>query len=219
VNVGRALIGVSPCGALLRLRITIKTFTNMNKKEKELENGIEDFSLCAKKDILSIINDCPSLVKLGDNEYAVKNIRYYSLYRICNLVVKMKMADETLDNDNAILTALCTDLDSMCEIVAIILCNHYFTSDGDNETFGEIMTKNDRYISIMKAKVMQSTFDANQWAAIIIGAINSIDLNAFFLTKKLVSMATDSLMARKKKSVETASQFTEALSLQTHQTS
>jgi hypothetical protein len=71
----------------------------------------------------------------------------------------------------------------------------------------------------MKAKVMQSTFDANQWAAIIIGAINSIDLNAFFLTKKLVSMATDSLMARKKKSVETASQFTEALSLQTHQTS
>jgi hypothetical protein len=183
------------------------------------EEEFKDFSTEAKKDILRIIEDSPSLVKIGDKEYEVRDMRYYSLYRICSLVLKMKKSDETLDDDNAILTALCMDLDAMCEIVAIILCNHYFTADGNLTTFGEVCSKNDNMISIMKAKVMQSTFDTNQWAAIIIGAIRSIDLSGFFLLKKSVSMLTDSLTMKKKKSMETASRFMEAVSLQTQRTS
>lgn len=183
------------------------------------ENELQDFTLDAKRDILDIMNDCPSIVRLGDKEYAVKNMRYYSLYRICKLVTDMHKADEKMDDDNAIITALCTDLDAMCEIIAIVLCNHYFTPDGNTVTFDELQTKNDRMISIMKAKVMQATYDPNQWAAIIIGAIKSIDLGGFFLLKKSVSTLTDSLLMRKKNSMETVSQFMEALSLQTQQTS
>jgi hypothetical protein len=83
----------------------------------------------------------------------------------------------------------------------------------------EAKTRNEKWISRMKMKVMNSTFEINQWAAIILGAIKSVDLSAFFLLKKSVSMATDSLLMRKKKSAETASQFMEALSLQMPQTS
>lgn len=194
----------------------------MNKKKNNIEQEteeIQDFSLDVKRDILDIINDCPSLVQLGDREYMVQNMRYYSLYRICKLVTDMHKADATMDTDNQIITALCTDLNSMCEIVAIVLCNHYFTPDGNMVTFEEMRSKNDRMISVMKAKVMQSTYDANQWAAIILGAIKSIDLGGFFLLKKSVNTLTDSLLTRKKKSMETASQFMEALSWQTQQTS
>jgi hypothetical protein len=81
------------------------------------------------------------------------------------------------------------------------------------------MSRNDKMVAMMKAKVMNSTFDTNQWAAIILGAIKSIDLSGFFLLKKSVSTLTDSLLMRKKKSEETASQFMEALSLQTQATS
>lgn len=35
----------------------------------------------------------------------------------------------------------------------------------------------------MKTVVMNSTYDANQWAAIILGAIKSIDLSGFFTQK------------------------------------
>ena len=190
------------------------------EEDNKLENEeLQDFSVDIKRNILDIINDCPSLVKLGDKEYRVKDMRYYSLYRVCRLVMDMKANDEKLDNDNAIITALCTDLDAMCEIMAIVLCNHYFTPQGDVETLGDVMTRNERLVSIMKAKVMQSTYDPNQWAAIILGAIQSIDLSAFFLLKKSVSTLTDSLLTRKKKSVETASQFMEALSLRMPQTS
>ena len=189
----------------------------MAKKKDEQE--LKDFPIDIKRDIANIILDSPSIVRLGEKEYTVKNMRYYSVYRIAKLCLEMKEADELMvDDDNKIVTALCTDLDAMCEVMAIVLCNHLFTPDGvqDNE---EATSRNEKWISRMKMKVMNSTFEPNEWAAIIIGAIKSVDLSAFFLLKKSVSMATDSLLTRKKKSAETASQFMEALSLRTRPTS
>ena len=197
--------------------------TKKNKvtEEPKVENEMSDFSIEIKRNIVDIINDSPSLVKLGDKEYVVKNMRYYALYRICRLVMDMRKADETLDTDNAVITALCTDLDAMCEIMAIVLCNHRFTPDDIHgyDDVDDVMSRNDKMVAMMKAKVMNSTFDTNQWAAIILGAIKSIDLSGFFLLKKSVSTLTDSLLMRKKKSEETASLFMEALSLQTQATS
>jgi len=184
------------------------------------EEALKDFELSVKRDIVDIINDAPSLVKLGDKEYVVKDMRYYSINRICRLTTKMMEEDKALDDDNKVITALCTDLDAMCEIVAIILCNHLFTADGAKyEDIDSIKTRNDQMVETMKMKVLNSTFDTNQWAAIILGAIKSIDLGGFFFLRKLVNMLTDSFLMRKKKSVETALQFTEALSLQMQQTS
>ena len=182
---------------------------------------MKDFSIEVKRDIVDIINDSPSLVVLGEKEYVVKNMRYYSLNRICRLVMDMRKADESLDTDEKVITALCTDLDAMCEIMAIVLCNHRFTPDDIHsyEDVDDVMSRNDKMVAMMKAKVMNSTFDTNQWAAIILGAIKSIDLSGFFLLRKSVSTLTDSLLMRKKKSEETASQFMEALSLRMPQTS
>ena len=191
-----------------------KKFEKKKNAEEAEEQLLPEFTIDVKRDILDIINDSPSLVMLGDKEYRVKDMRYYSVFRICRLVMDMRKADETLDDDNKVITALCTDLDAMCEIMAIILCNHMFNPDSRNAD-----RRNDELIKTMKIKVMNSTFDANQWAAIILGAIQSIDLSAFFLLKKSVSMLTDSLLMRKRKSMETASQFMEALSLRTQQTS
>lgn len=184
---------------------------NINKQENNQE--LSDFPIDIKRDIIDIINDSPSLVRLGDKEYKVKNMRYYSVYRIALLVMDMRKADETLDTDQKIITALCTDLDAMCEIMAVVLCNHLFVPEEG------AMERNDELVKTMKMVVMNSTYDQNQWAAIIVGAIKSIDLSGFFLLKKSVSTLTDLLLTRKKKSEETASLFMEALSLQTQQTS
>ena len=188
---------------------------------EQTEQEMSDFPIDTKRDIVDILNDTPSLVMLGDKEYRVKNMRYYSLYRICNLVMDMKKGDETLDTDNKVIMALCTDLDAMCEIVAIVICNHLFTPDDIHnfEDIDEVMSRNDKLVKVMKSKVMLSTYDTNQWAAIILGAIKSIDLGGFFLLRKSVSTLTDSLLARKKNSEETALRFMEALSLQTQATS
>ena len=183
-----------------------------NKQMAQEEIG--DFPIDVKRSIIDIINDTPSLVRLGDKEYKVKNMRYYSLYRITRLVLDMRQADATLDTDQKVIMALCTDFDAMCEIMAIVLCNHLFTPDCE-----DYEERNDAYVRKMKMVVMNSTFDENQWAAIVLGAIKSIDLSAFFLLKKSVSTLTDSILMRKRKSEETVSLFTEALSLQTQPTS
>lgn len=198
-----------------------------NKKDtveqevKEEQDEMQDFPIDVKRDIVDILNDTPSLVVLGDKEYRVKNMRYYSLNRICRLVMDMRKADEGLDDDNKVIMALCTDLNAMCEIVAIVICNHLFTPDDIHsyEDIDTVMSRNDKLVEVMKSKVMLSTYDTNQWAAIILGAIKSIDLSGFFLLRKSVSTLTDSLLTRKKKSEETASRFMEALSLRTPQTS
>ena len=201
------------------MKITKKEFEQAKKKAEEarrkVDEGIQDFSIDAKRNILDIINDAPSLVRLGDKEYRVKDMRYYSLCRIFKLATDMQKADSELDDDNKLITALCTDLDAMCEIMAVILCNHLFTPD-DIHTFEdvkEVESRNDKMVRTMKAIVMNSTFDVNQWSAIVLGAIKSIDLATFFLIKKSVSTLTDLLLMRKRKSVETASQFMEAQSL------
>lgn len=181
--------------------------------ENEHDDILKDFGIDVKRNIIDIINDTPSLVRLGDKEYRVKDMRYYSLYRICRLALDMKKNDESLDDDNKLVTALCTDLDAMCEIMAIILCNHLFTPSDDADE------RNDRLVKQMKMVVMNSTFDTNQWAAIILGAIKSIDLGGFFLLRKSVNTLTDSLLTRKKKSTEIASMFMEAQSLVTQPTS
>ena len=196
----------------------------MKKEEKDKDmqsNELQDFPIDVKRNIIDIINDTPSLVRLGDKEYRVKDLRFYSLNRICRLALAMKQADETLDDDNKVITALCTDLDAMSEIMAIILCNHLFRPDDikEYEDVDEVLSRNDKWIRVMKMKVMNSTFEINQWSAIILGALKSIDLSGFFLLKKSVSMLTDSLLMRKRKSEEIASQFMEALSLRTQQTS
>lgn len=192
-----------------------------NQDMMQDDEELKDFPIDIKRDIIDIINDTPSLVMLDNKEYRVKNLRYYSLNRICRIVLDMRKADETLDNDNAVITALCTDLNAMCEIIAIVICNHLFKPEDINsfEDVDSVLSRNDKWIEIMKAKVMYSTYDPNQWAAIILGAIKSVDLTAFFLLRKLVNTHTDSLLARKRKSTETVSRFLEAQSLQTQQTS
>ncbi len=206
----------------LSFTVEMHTLHEMKKEDKQnTQEEFNDFPIDIKRDIVDILNDTPSLVILGDKEYRVKNMRYYSLYRICKLTTDMHKADEDLSDDNKIITALCTDLDAMCEIIAIVICNHLFTPDNIHgyDDVDEVMSRNDKLIRVMKAKVMNSTYDTNQWAAIILGAIKSIDLSGFFLLRKSVSTLTDSLLMRKKKSEETASQFMEAVLLQTQATS
>lgn len=204
-----------------KTHVHMKNVKSKNKEDNDQARELADFPIDIKRDIIDIINDTPSIVTLGDNEYRIKNMRYYSLYRICRLTIEMRESDRSLDTDNKVLVALCTDFNAMCEIMAIVLCNHLFTPDDikDADSADMVMSRNDNYVKVMKAKVMNSTFDENQWAAIVLGAIKSIDLSGFFLLRTSVNTLTDSLMTRKKKSAETVSQFMEAQSLLTPQTS
>ena len=157
-----------------------------------------------KEEIINIMNDCPNIQKLGDKEYKVFNLRMYSLNRILKLGLNLcKDNPEDITDDRKMMFALCTDLDSGCEILAIILCNHLFSPDNVNkDDIDSVYTYNDNLIRYMKAKILNSTVEPNQWSSIILGAIKSIDLSSVFTMLVLVKQYTVSLTKTRTKAEE-----------------
>lgn len=148
-----------------------------------------------RKKILDIMNDCPDIKKVGEKDYRVYNLRMYSLNRILRTMLDLCNENpEKVTDDKQMMFAVCTDIDKGCEIMAIILCNHLFVPDNVNKNdIDSVYTYNDNLIRYMKAKILNSTFKTNQWAAIILGAIKSIDLRDFFQMLVSVKRYTVSL--------------------------
>jgi hypothetical protein len=168
----------------------------MTNEIKELQEE-EEFNIPIelRKKILDIMNDCPDIKKVGEKDYRVYNLRMYSLNRILRTMLDLCNENpEKVTDDKQMMFAVCTDIDKGCEIMAIILCNHLFVPDNVNKNdIDSVYTYNDNLIRYMKAKILNSTFKTNQWAAIILGAIKSIDLRDFFQMLVSVKQYTVSL--------------------------
>ncbi|MFA6875680.1 MAG: hypothetical protein WCQ87_03500 [Parabacteroides sp.] len=165
-----------------------------------------------KREIIDIMNDSPDLKKIGDKQYRVYNLRPYSINRILKLGLDLCKDDpEDVTDDKKMIFSLCTDLERGCEIVSIILCNHLFTPDNVNkDDIDSVYTHNDNLIRYMKARIMNSTVDSHQWAAIILGALKSINLAGFFTMLILVKQYTDSLTKTREKAEEILESWREA---------
>jgi len=184
----------------------------MNDIFKENEEETFEIPKELKKEIIDIMNDSPDLKKIGDKDYRVYNLRMYSLNRILKLAMDLCQEEpDKITDDRKMMIALCTDLDRGCEIIAIILCNHLFSPDNVNkDDIDSVYTYNDKLIQYMKARVMNSTFSNNQWAAIILGAIKSIDLGEVFTMLVLVKQYTVSLTKTRMKAEEQLQSWQEA---------
>lgn len=185
--------------------------------DKELIEEEKEFEIPKelKKEIIDIMNDCPDIKKLGNKDYRVYNLRMYSLNKILKLGLDLcQESPEDITDDKKMMFALCTDLDRGCEIIAIILCNHLFTPDNINKNdIDSVYSYNDNLIRYMKAKVLNSTFDQNQWAAIILGAIKSIDLGQVFTMLVLVNKYSVSLTKTRTRAEEQLQSWQEAQSV------
>lgn len=182
----------------------------VTEEEKDFEVPME-----LRKEIIDIMNDNPDIKKVGDKEYRIYNLRMYSINRILKLGLDLCKDDpKNITDDRKMMFALCTDLDKGCEIMAVILCNHLFTPDNVNkDDIDSVYTYNDKLIQYMKAKVLNSTVDQNQWAAIILGAIKSIDLGQVFTLLALVKQYSVSLTNARTKAEEQLQLWQEAKSV------
>lgn len=161
-----------------------------------------------KRDLLDIIADNPTLVKVGGSQYKVYNLRAYSLNRIFKVAVNLRLEDKEIDNDKKLLYALSTDIEASSEILAICLVNHLFTPPSEIRSFEEAvdtMDRNDKLVYFMKTKVLNEVIEPNAWAAIILGCIQSIDLSTLFFCTQQVSRLMDSQLNKRQKVVEAVS--------------
>lgn len=157
-----------------------------------------------RREIIDIINDSPTLQKVGEHEYRVYRLRAYSLNRIFQVAIKLRKEDPNITDDTKMMYAMCTDIEGCAEIVAIILCNHLFKAEdiNDYQSALDVLDRNDKLIEFMKARILMDTIDTHQWAAIIMAAIQSIDLSSVFISLKLVSDVMVSTTNLRKMTVE-----------------
>jgi len=188
----------------------------MEEEEKKFELPLE-----FKREIVDIMNDSPSIKKIGNKEYRIYKLRAYSLNRILKVSFKMMQDNKDITDDKMLLYAVCNDMEASAEIIAIILCNHLFNPDDivDYKSAFEIDSKNDKIIKMMKLKIMYSTFNPTEWASLILSLIKDIDLSSFFMSLTLANHALASIVDVRKRTEETLLQWKQAQSLGTAPTS
>lgn len=150
-----------------------------------MENDIQGRE--AQKRLLDIMADSPTLVKLGDNEWEIRDLRSYSRIKIAEVFTKIETTDSSVQN---IILKEATNLKYSAEIVAIVLLNHTFTED---------VLDNEKRIKQMTTKVLLGTVDENQWVSIILQAVNSLNIESVFTITALAKVISTSLLTRKKK--------------------
>lgn len=154
-----------------------------------MEDNIE-VSIESKRRLLEIMADSPTLVKLGDNEWEIRNLRTYSRVKIAEVFTKIEVTDSSVQN---IILKESTNLKYSAEIIAIILLNHTFTED---------LADNEKRIKQMTTKVLLDTVDESEWIPIILQVINGLNVEVLFQVSSLVKVVTSSVTMRKKKIAE-----------------
>lgn len=186
------------------------------EEEKDFELPIE-----FKREIIDIMNDSPTIKKIGNKDYRIYRLRAYSLNRILKISLKLMQDNKDATDDKMLLYLVCSDMEASAEIIAIILCNHLFNPDDivDYTSAFEIESKNDKIIKMMKLKIMYSNFNPSEWASLILSLIKDIDLSSFFMSLTLANHALASIVDVRKRTEETLLQWKQAQSLGTAPTS
>lgn len=144
----------------------------------------------AAKRLIDIMADSPTLVKLGENEWSIRDLRTYSRVKIAEVFTKIEITDETVQN---IILKEATNLKYSAEIIAIILLNHTFTEDIED---------NEKRIKQMTTKVLLETTDETEWIPIVLQAVNGLSVEVLFQISLLGKVIVSSITTRKKQIVE-----------------
>lgn len=144
----------------------------------------------AKQRLVQIMADSPTLIKLGDNEWEIRDLRTYSRIKIAEVFNKIEVTDGSVEN---IIIKEATNLKYSAEIVAIVLLNHTFTED---------LSDNEERIKKMTTKVLLETTNESEWIGIVLQAVNSLSPEVVFQISLLAKIISSSITTRKKKIVE-----------------
>ena len=145
-----------------------------------------DVPFDSKKRLIDIMLDNPTLVKGKNNEWLVKDLRTYSRVKIAEVFNKIEQTGITVSE---IILKEAMNLKYSAEIVAIILLNHTFTPDEND---------NQERIKKMTTKVLLETTDETDWIGIVLQAVNGLNVEAVFQISLLGKALISSVTTRKK---------------------
>lgn len=152
-----------------------------DKKENSLKVTEE-----AKKGLLDILSDCPSIIKVGDNDYKIRPLRVYSIRMLSKLASELK---DTKGDPSEVFKAMGENIDIACKSIAILINNHKFTSDWD---------KNEEMIEETAHEVQTELTSWEEWSKLFYDKLlPSCNIESFFQFTAYLPIISELVVRRK----------------------
>ena len=162
-------------------------------KSKEKEN--EKVSLESMERLAQVMNDSPTLVKLGETEFAITALKPGTQWLIAEESCKILKAEKS--NMTDVIKQFSVNIPTVVTILTLAILND-----------------RDRIFSDYKKRVKSKEFDAmyqtimwetdNQyWISLLVEVLNLLSLDYFFQTTNAIAMIREMALGRKESQEET----------------
>ena len=161
------------------LPFLITILLSMIGKKKE---EIKEVSLDSMEKLVKVMNNSPSIVKLGNTEFAITALKPGTQWLIAEESVKIQKVESEKFGD--LIEQFAINIPSVVRVITLAILN-----DKDR-------INSDEYQQVYET-IMWET-DKSQWVGLLVEILNSLSLDFFFQTTQSIAMIRQMALGRKK---------------------
>lgn len=150
----------------------------IGKKKEE----IKEVSLGSMEKLVKVMNNSPSIVKLGNTEFAITALKPGTQWLIAEESVKIQKVESEKFGD--LIEQFAINIPSVVRVITLAILN-----DKDR-------INSDEYQQVYET-IMWET-DKSQWVGLLVEILNSLSLDFFFQTTQSIAMIRQMALGRKK---------------------
>ncbi len=150
----------------------------VGKKKEE----IKEVSLDSMEKLVKVMNNSPSIVKLGDTEFAITALKPGTQWLIAEESVKIQKVESEKFSD--LIEQFAINIPSVVRVITLAILNdkNRINSDEYQQVYETIMWET----------------DPSQWIGLLVEILNSLSLDFFFQTTQSIAMIRQMALGRKK---------------------
>lgn len=150
----------------------------IGKKKEE----IKEVSLDSMEKLVKVMNNSPSIVKLGNTEFAITALKPGTQWLIAEESVKIQKVESEKFGD--LIEQFAINIPSVVRVITLAILNDKkrINSDEYQQVYETIMWETDK----------------SQWVGLLVEILNSLSLDFFFQTTQSIAMIRQMALGRKK---------------------
>lgn len=149
----------------------------IGKKKEE----IKEVSLDSMEKLVKVMNNSPSIVKLGNTEFAITALKPGTQWLIAEESVKIQKVESEKFGD--LIEQFAINIPSVVRVITLAILNdkNRINSDEYQQVYETIMWETDK----------------SQWVGLLVEILNSLSLDFFFQTTQSIAMIRQMALGRK----------------------
>lgn len=150
----------------------------IGKKKEE----IKEVSLDSMEKLVKVMNNSPSIIKLGNTEFAITALKPGTQWLIAEESVKIQKVESEKFGD--LIEQFAINIPSVVRVITLAILNDKdrINSDEYHQVYETIMWETDK----------------SQWVGLLVEILNSLSLDFFFQTTQSIAMIRQMALGRKK---------------------